>query len=113
MGIDIRQQGQSLVVEFLKASVPDNLRRRLDVTDFEDKSQLRKVGGNLFDANQARAGDSNASLQPGFIEGSTVEPTQAMVSMIEVNRAYELNATLIGLADGTLSRAVNDIARLT
>ena len=83
------------------------------MTDFEDKSQLRKVGGNLFDANQARAGDSNASLQPGFIEGSTVEPTQAMVSMIEVNRAYELNATLIGLADGTLSRAVNDIARLT
>jgi flagellar basal body rod protein FlgG len=36
-----------------------------------------------------------------------------MVGMIEVNRAYELNATLIGLADGTLARAVNDIARLS
>jgi len=33
-GIDIRQQGQSLVVEFLKTSLPDNLRKRLDVVDF-------------------------------------------------------------------------------
>jgi type IV pilus assembly protein PilQ len=33
-GIDIRQQGQSVIVEFLKTSLPDNLRRRLDVVDF-------------------------------------------------------------------------------
>ena len=34
VGIDIRQQGPNLVVEFLKTSLPDALRRRLDVTDF-------------------------------------------------------------------------------
>ncbi|MDP3520883.1 MAG: type IV pilus secretin PilQ [Hydrogenophaga sp.] len=34
VGVDIRQQGKSLVVEFLKASLPDALRRRLDVSDF-------------------------------------------------------------------------------
>jgi type IV pilus assembly protein PilQ len=34
VGVDIRQQGQSLVVEFLRATLPDSLRRRLDVTDF-------------------------------------------------------------------------------
>ncbi|MEW6703539.1 MAG: type IV pilus secretin PilQ [Pseudomonadota bacterium] len=34
VGVDIRQQGQNLVVEFLKSSAPENLRRRLDVTDF-------------------------------------------------------------------------------
>ncbi|HTP60564.1 MAG TPA: type IV pilus secretin PilQ, partial [Burkholderiales bacterium] len=33
-GIDIRQQGQNIVVEFLKTSLPDSLRRRLDVIDF-------------------------------------------------------------------------------
>lgn len=33
-GIDIRQQGSSLIVDFLKTSVPDHLRRKLDVTDF-------------------------------------------------------------------------------
>ena len=34
VGVDIRQQGQNLVVEFLKSSLPEGLRRRLDVTDF-------------------------------------------------------------------------------
>jgi type IV pilus assembly protein PilQ len=33
-GIDIRTQGQNLVVDFFKTSLPDKLRRRLDVTDF-------------------------------------------------------------------------------
>jgi type IV pilus assembly protein PilQ len=34
VGVDIRQQGQTLVVEFLRSTLPDALRRRLDVTDF-------------------------------------------------------------------------------
>jgi type IV pilus assembly protein PilQ len=34
VGVDIRQQGQNLVVEFLKSSLPEGLRRRMDVTDF-------------------------------------------------------------------------------
>ncbi|MEO5696008.1 MAG: type IV pilus secretin PilQ [Burkholderiaceae bacterium] len=34
VGVDIRQQGKNLVVEFLKSTLPENLRRRLDVTDF-------------------------------------------------------------------------------
>lgn len=34
MGIDIRQQGPNLIVEFLNASLPDHLHRRSDVTDF-------------------------------------------------------------------------------
>ena len=34
VGVDIRQQGQTLVVEFLKTALPEGLRRRLDVSDF-------------------------------------------------------------------------------
>ncbi len=33
-GIDIRQQGATLIVDFLRTSVPRNLERRLDVGDF-------------------------------------------------------------------------------
>jgi len=33
-GIDIRQQGQNIVVELLKTSLPESMRRRLDVVDF-------------------------------------------------------------------------------
>lgn len=34
VGVDIRQSGQTLVVEFMKSSLPEGLRRKLDVTDF-------------------------------------------------------------------------------
>ena len=34
VGIDIRQQGKNLVVEFSKAALPKKLERRLDVSDF-------------------------------------------------------------------------------
>lgn len=34
VGIDIRQQGTTLIVDFLKSSLPRNLQRKLDVVDF-------------------------------------------------------------------------------
>lgn len=34
VGVDIRPQGKNLVVEFTKTSLPEGLRRRLDVADF-------------------------------------------------------------------------------
>jgi len=40
VGVDIQQQGQGLVVEFLRSSLPENLRRKIDVTDFGTPVQL-------------------------------------------------------------------------
>ena len=34
VGVDIRRQGETLVVDFLRTSLPEGLRRRMDVTDF-------------------------------------------------------------------------------
>jgi type IV pilus assembly protein PilQ len=34
VGVDIKQQGQNLVVEFVRATLPERLRRRFDVADF-------------------------------------------------------------------------------
>jgi len=34
VAVDVRQQGQNVVVDFLKTSLPEVLRRRLDVSDF-------------------------------------------------------------------------------
>jgi type IV pilus assembly protein PilQ len=34
VGVDIRQQGTGLLVEFPRTTVPDSMRKRLDVTDF-------------------------------------------------------------------------------
>jgi type IV pilus assembly protein PilQ len=40
VGVDIQQQGSALTVEFLKTSLPEGLRRRLDVADFGTPVQL-------------------------------------------------------------------------
>lgn len=40
VGVDLRKQGASLVVEFLHSSLPEGLRRRLDVTDFGTPVQI-------------------------------------------------------------------------
>jgi type IV pilus assembly protein PilQ len=40
VGIDIKQQGKTLVVDFVKTSLPGNLQRKLDVVDFGTPVQL-------------------------------------------------------------------------
>ncbi len=85
---------------------------RIGVVDVDDRSRLVKLGGGLLKAEGTETRPARAAVRPGFIESSTVDPAGAMVSMIEVSRAYQMNATMIGLADATLARAVNDIARL-
>jgi len=86
---------------------------KLGIVDFADKSLLRKTGGNLMEPLGAKPLTmTDAALQTGAVEKSTVDPTQALVSLIEVNRAYQMNATMVGLADATLGRAVNDVGRI-
>mgnify|MGYP006150984155 FL=1 len=40
VGVDLRQVGKGLAVDFLRTSLPEGLRRRLDVTDFGTPVQL-------------------------------------------------------------------------
>jgi type IV pilus assembly protein PilQ len=42
-GVDIRQQGQTVIVDFLKTSVPEVLRKRYDVVDFATPVQSFSV----------------------------------------------------------------------
>jgi flagellar basal-body rod protein FlgG len=84
----------------------------IGVVRFDDESLLRKTGGNLLAADGAKAVETDATLKTGAIETSNVDATRTMVSMIEASRAYQMNATMIGLADQTLGRAVNEIAKV-
>lgn len=49
-GIDIRQQGSNLIVDFIKTSVPEHLRRKLDVVDFAtpvSTVETKSIGENV------------------------------------------------------------------
>jgi type IV pilus assembly protein PilQ len=42
--LDIREQGNRVIVDFLNTSAPESLRRRLDVTDFGSRSRRTRPG---------------------------------------------------------------------
>lgn len=66
-GIDIRQQGQNIVIEFLKTSLPENMRRRLDVVDFATPVQTVSAfqqGENVRMVIEARGSGSTMPTSP-------------------------------------------------
>ncbi len=66
VGVDIRQQGKNLVVDFLKTSLPQGLRRRLDVTDFGSPVQTvttTQVGDRVRMVVEARGNWEHSAYQ--------------------------------------------------
>ncbi len=86
---------------------------KVGLVEFADRNTLRKVGGNLFTAT-AGAGQpaQSSSLMSGVVEGSTVDPVAGLAEMIEVSRAYQLNAQMITLQDMTVGQAVSRVGRI-
>jgi flagellar basal-body rod protein FlgF len=60
-------------------------------------SPLLKGSDNLFrvPAGGVLPDDAAARVMPGALEGSNVNPTEALVAMIEAQRAYETNVKLL------------------
>lgn len=86
---------------------------RLGLVDFEDHTQLRKAGQSTFQLiGNARRIPASAEVLGGNVEASTVSPIASLTNMIEVSRAYELNARMISLQDETLGMATTRIGRV-
>lgn len=90
----------------------DGVLGQLDVVSFDEPHALIKHGSGLYGAGGQTPVASKESLTTGAIEQSNVDPVHGLASMIEVTRAYDINARLLTLQDDTLGRAVNDIAEL-
>ncbi len=86
---------------------------QLGVVDFADHSLLRKTGESLFqDTGDQSAAPADAQVHGGYVERSTVDPINNLVSMIEVSRAYELNARMITMQDTMNGQAVARVGRI-
>ena len=86
---------------------------RLGISDVEDRTALRKVGTNAFEnLGQSPSYPAYPKVLARHVERSTVRPVDALAGMIEVSRAYELNARMISLQDETIGQAVNRVGRV-
>jgi len=89
----------------------------IPVVDFINPAGLQSLGGNMF----AETGASGAplsgipgsgglgSLEQGSVETSNVNVVEELVSMIETQRAYEINSKAITTVDGMLQYINNNL----
>ena len=84
----------------------------LQLASFVNPGGLESKGQNLF-AETAASGTANANapgsngsgtLQQGFLETSNVNVVEELVSMIQTQRAYEMNSKAITTADQMLAK---------
>ncbi len=85
---------------------------QLQLASFINPAGLEPQGGNLF-AETASSGTPTSAapgtaglgaLQQGFLETSNVNVVEELVSMIQTQRAYELNSKAISTSDQMLQR---------
>ena len=85
---------------------------QLQLTNFINPAGLDPKGQNLF-AETAASGTPNTGtpglnglglIQQGFVETSNVNPVEELVSMIQTQRAYELNSKAITTSDQMLAK---------
>ena len=92
-------------------SQPQNL-GQLQLASFVNPGGLEPRGSNLFTETAASGTPNTASpgtsgqgtLQQGFVETSNVNVVEELVSMIQTQRAYELNSKAISTSDQMLQR---------
>jgi len=80
----------------------------------EGLHSLRKTEDNFLRVSEHTEGTEipfGGLVLQGFLEGSNVNIVQEMVQMITISRAYETNANVLKVQDGTLQKAVTEIAR--
>jgi flagellar basal-body rod protein FlgF len=100
----------SLVLKEL-ASGRERVLDRLQVVTFADPTQLEHARDGLFVSKQPPVDLSQVRLEIGCLEESTVNPIAEMVKMIEINQFYDASVRSIQTQDGTLGKAVNEIAK--
>lgn len=89
----------------------------LTLTDFVNPSGLQAKGENLYVETTASGPAQNGtpglnglgSLVQGSLEGSNVNVVEELVSMIETQRAYEMNAKAISTTDAMLGYLNNNV----
>ena len=89
----------------------------IQLVNFINPTGLQPIGENLYlesaSSGSPQAGtpglDGLGRLQQGALEASNVNIVEEMVSMIEAQRAYEMNSKVISTADGMMQYLNNNI----
>lgn len=79
-----------------------------NIVDFDDYSNLKKQGDNIYSGENGRLVD-NVFVKQGFIETSNIDITTELSNMMTFVREYEANQKVIQTIDSTLQKIANEI----
>lgn len=82
----------------------------LQIAFFDDVSQLKPIGKNLF-SGPTPDGVGTVNLITGAIEQSNSDVIGSMVKLIENHRLFEAESRILQTLDSTIDRAVNTLGR--
>lgn len=85
-----------------------NVIGRLKVADFDDKQALVREGQSVFSAPEEaglRVLDDNHFI-PGSVEGSNVDASRELATMVMLQRAFETNVRAMQVDDETTQRLI-------
>jgi flagellar basal body rod protein FlgG len=88
---------------------------RLQVARVADSGNLVKHGQNLLAVTgkqDPREPVADATVRPGFREGSGVDPIKALMQLIQATKAATASGNMIRYADAMMDRAVNTLGRV-
>ncbi|MFJ3457623.1 flagellar basal-body rod protein FlgG [Scandinavium goeteborgense] len=85
---------------------------QLTLATFVNEAGLESIGGNLYRETQASGAPNElnpgledaGTLKQSYIETSNVNVAEELVSMIQVQRAYEINSKAVSASDQMLQR---------
>lgn len=88
---------------------------RLRLVEFPEGTVLVQVGENELAASDPAAAQAavETTVRQGFLEGSNVDLTATMTTMLELQRAYQANQRMIQYQEELTARLVTEIARPT
>ncbi len=81
---------------------------KLNTVDFEDYKTIKKIGDNLYDAENPNQ-NNNIIVRQNSLEKSNVNVTNEIVNMMTTMRNFESNQKVIQAIDETLGKAVNEL----
>lgn len=105
--VSVRQPGQANTTQV----------GTLQLVDFVNPAGLQPMGSNLYIESSASGTPQTGTpgvnglgtIMQGFVEGSNVNVVEELVSMIETQRAYEMNSKAIATSDQMLQFVNNNL----
>ena len=94
-----------------KISVGDVYKYNFNIVDFQNYSELKKLGNGLYTGTDA-IDATNFSVKQRYLESSNVDPISSVALLMETVNEFEANQKVVQAMDSILNKIANEIGKV-